>query len=64
MTEIGFLYENGIYFEKNLNKAKTYYKKAIQCKDPLALNNLAVLYLKNNNSKSDKDLKKIFNLFQ
>ena len=44
LTKLGYMYEHGIYYEKNVNKALDYYKRAKQQNDPLAINYLGLYY--------------------
>lgn len=46
MTDLGFMYENGVGVPKNIELATQYYKKAILKHNPKAYNNLGCMYLK------------------
>ena len=66
LTDLAFIYENGIVGEPNYNKALQLYKNAIELNNARAMNNLASMYLKgvvNIMSKSQLE-KEAFELYE
>lgn len=66
LTDLAFLYENGLVGEPNYLRAQELYKTAIELKNARAMNNLASMYLKDvvpNVSKSQLE-KDAFDLYE
>eukprot|EP00826_Nyctotherus_ovalis_P009913 TRINITY_DN12630_c0_g1_i3.p2 TRINITY_DN12630_c0_g1~~TRINITY_DN12630_c0_g1_i3.p2 ORF type:complete len:498 (-),score=160.38 TRINITY_DN12630_c0_g1_i3:113-1606(-) len=68
MTKLGYMHEHGIYYDKNVNRALDYYKKARKQNDPLAINYLGLYYYRmaqrSEESLKQKYYEQAINLFK